>query len=626
MARWPFALGALAVLSCAVALVAYATVRPAAPKPMARAPRPPAATPTRAVAPAPSPTTVPPTPMLTVAQREKNAGATTASVPDLQPTAATTPIPIPGQPPGSSRFAFLLMGYGGPGHDGPYLTDSMIVMIVDVDHQTLTMLSLPRDAWVPLSFDGQSVVYNKVNTAYAFAEDPSLYPDRLAKYSGDHGAGVFASDTVSRLLGVPVSYYAAIDFQGFRNMIDTVGGIDVNVPDGFSAQYPINDNPSINAGWTVVTFQPGLQHMDGERAIEYARAREAIDNPSEGSDFARSRRQRLILEAFKARLLQPGGLLHLPQLLSIAATHIDTNYALPSVATISQLILDWQNVHFYQTALTTQNYLNEGTGPDGTYLLVPATPDHSWQAIRAFSQVLWNDPAAGVAMAATQIAIENDSNVAGLGDQVATALAARGYLVGAVTSGTPQPTSQLIDQSGGEGLPLVPHLTEALGLPNPAVDPGATGDVPTLLLKLGEDATGVDVTVPTDPAAPVSDVGLQAPPAAVAYPAPAPPAPAPTDTPAPAPRPVPRATPIPVPGNPNFVVVPNLVGLPLPVADRIIQQSGLMTTYVNYQTINQVPNRRFFLSIRPGAVLSQIPAPGQRVERDTRVMLAVRKS
>jgi len=85
------------------------------------------------------------------------------------------------------------------------------------------------------------------------------------------------------------------------------------------------------------------------------------------------------------------------------------------------------------------------------------------------------------------------------------------------------------------------------------------------------------------------------------------------------------ATPISVPGSPDMVVVPNLVGLPEAVAQRVINESALMTTYVNYQTINDVPDRRFFLSIPVGSVLSQHPAPGTKVPRGTRIALAVRK-
>src|SRR5581483_11260976 len=104
------------------------------------------------------------------------------------PRARQTPEAVPTAAPNDPRFAILLLGYGGGNHDGAYLTDSIMTVIVDPDHKTLTLLSLPRDSWVPMLFDGRTPTYNKVNTAYAFARDPSLFPERLDKYSGDQGA------------------------------------------------------------------------------------------------------------------------------------------------------------------------------------------------------------------------------------------------------------------------------------------------------------------------------------------------------------------------------------------------------------------------------------------------------
>jgi hypothetical protein len=97
----------------------------------------------------------------------------------------------------------------------------------------------------------------------------------------------------------------------------------------------------------------------------------------------------------------------------------------------------------------------------------------------------------------------------------------------------------------------------------------------------------------------------------------------PTDTPVPTPKPLP---PTPVPTlNPNYAVVPNLVGMSEADAQRTINQTGLMTTYVNYQSVNDVPDRSYFLSIPPGAVLSQLPQPGTAVPKGTKVFIAVRK-
>ncbi|HLH73376.1 MAG TPA: LCP family protein [Chloroflexota bacterium] len=593
-----------------------------------------------------------PTPFSSVGEETKKAGADAPSIVATPAPVPQTPVPLPTTSANDARFAFLLMGYGGGSHPGGYLTDSMMVVIVDPSRKTLTLLSLPRDAWVPLAFNTGDVVYNKLNTAYAFAKDPTLYSDRLAQYTGDQGAGTFATDTVSRLLGIPVKNYLTLDFQGFRDMIDAVGGIDVNVPDSFAAKYPINDDPNINAGWTTVRFTAGLQHMDGERAIEYARAREAIENMAEGSDFARSRRQRLIMEAFKNRLLQPGGLIHLPQLLAIAARHVDTNYSLPAASSLAQLVTDWKSVTIYQTALTDSNYLEDATGPDGTYTVVPNTPDHSWAQIRAFARALWKDPAVGTAMASIHIEVVNDSGAPGLADQVSADLIKLGYLVAEPTTGTEQDTSDVVNNAGKAGDLLAKQLARDLQLDLPVSTSTASSSdgsaANVIILELGKNAQTISINVPADTAAPSSQAGIEKFGIWPWYPTPTPmptripqsvasePADLSTISPSPTPnrsravppaRPGPTepvATPIPA-ANPNMVVVPKLVGLPEADAQQIISQSGLMTTYVNYQTAADVPDHKYFLSIPPGAVLSQIPQAGTAVPRGTKVMLAVRK-
>lgn len=574
------------------------------------------------------------------------------TVVDPTPLALQTPEPIPTVSLGDQRFAVLLLGYGGGGHDGTYLTDSIMVVIVDPVQKTMTLLSVPRDVWVPLLFDGRTAAYNKVNTAYAFAKDPSLFPDRLDKYDGGHGPGTFTTDTISRLLGVPITYYLALDFDGFRQMINAVGGVDVDVPTGFVARYPANDDPTVDASWITIRFNAGLQHMDGERAIEYARARETLDDSGEGTDFARSRRQRLIIEAFKQRMFQPGGMLHAPQILAIASQHVDTNYAIPAVAQLSQLALGWKDVRFYQAALTANNYLEEATGSDGAYLLVPSAPDHSWSQVRAFTRRLWDDPPTGVAMASTTVVVENDSGSPGLGSRVSAALIGLGYNVADPTTGAPRERSQLLDRTGGKATSVIDQLRKDLVLKDLSVaDPtagsaGASDFVATsttgqdLVLELGADESNLTVSVPDDALAPSSNVGVvkfgvwspeaafptaTPPPVPIvpvegAVPTSTPPSVLPTSVPVPA-----HATPIKVSGNPNEVIVPNLIGLPEAQAQRVINDSDLMTTYVNYQTDNEVADHKFFLSIAPGAVLSQSPRAGTKVPPGTRIALAVRK-
>jgi LCP family protein required for cell wall assembly len=553
-----------------------------------------------------------------------------------------TPAPLPTSNGADARYAFLLLGYGGGGHDGAYLTDSLMVAIVDPARKTVTLLSLPRDSWVPLSTNGKTSMYQKINTAYAYAQDPSFSTDQLSKYSGAQGPGTFASDTISSVLGIPIRYYVALDFQGFRDMIDAMGGVNVDVQNGFAARYPANDDPSIDASWITVTFAPGMQHMNGERAIEFARARETIDDSGEGNDFARSRRQRLIIEAFKDRLFQPGNFLHLPQLLGIASSHIDTNYAIPAIGGLTQFALDWKSVKIYQTAITIDNYLKVGTGPDGAYILTPNVADHSWAQIRAFARRLWQDPAAGIAMAATPIIVENDSGIPGLAGRTGDDLARLGYRVGTPRTGVTRARSQILVGTNSTVNPLDLQLGSILGLGTLEVvtETSATDE---LVLQLGEDAANVHLLVFDDAEAPSSAVGVEnfdgwAPfpsPTSVPANAVAPPVMMPTPVPPRAvllptstPRPLPRATSTSVStttADATTVIVPRLVGLLEADAQTVIGAWGLTTAYVNYQTASDVANKAFFQSIRPDGVLSQNPPAGTRVGRGTRVFLAVRK-
>ncbi|MCL5266369.1 MAG: LCP family protein [Chloroflexi bacterium] len=417
---------------------------------------------------------------------------------------------IPRKPSSDPRISFLLLGYGGGGHDGAYLTDSIMVAIADPTQKTLTLLSIPRDCWVPLQFDGKTAIYSKINTAYAYAVDTNAYPNRLPRYTGSQGPGSFTADTVSRPLGIPISNYFVLDFQGFREMIDAVGGVDARVPASFAALYPANDDPSIDPSWITVRFTKGVEHMNGERAIEFARARETINNVSEGTDFARSRRQRIIMEAFKSRLLEPGGLIHMPQILPIVARHVNTNYPITAAPQLSQLILEWKDVHIYQTALTTANYLAEGTGPGGAYVLIPSAPDHSWAQIRAFARRLWQEPATGVAMADTRIVVVNNTGDPGLATRLSELLMKLGYRVGTPQPGQERAESRLIDRTGGKAKLVAAQLEKDLGVHFQEVAETPAGNPDELVLDLGaNDKSLADLSVPVDSAAPSSAPGVE---------------------------------------------------------------------------------------------------------------------
>ena len=452
---------------------------------------------------------------------ETNVGPTATRVPPARGTPDSSPTVVPSEgrpstratpsptPEPDPRYAVVLLGYRGFTSQGAYLTDSMIVAIVDPTKKTLTFVSVPRDLWVPLEFSKDTVVYNKLNTAYALAKDPRLYPDRSDRYTGDDGPGNLVMDTLSRILGIPVQYYVAIDFAGFQQMIDAVGGIDVEVKSSFTARYPANDDPSIDPRWTIVRFYEGIEHMDGQRAMQFARAREVIDNPAEANDFGRSRRQIAIIEAFKTRLFQPSGLIRLPQLLSIGAQHVTTNYGLPSPAEVRTLLLDWEDVEFFQVGLTTGNFFEEGTGPQGAYVVIPRAPEQSWAQVRSFFRRLWKDPALGVELANTEILVINRTGVDGIATRVSASLAQLGYRLGTPDGSSTQTGSRIVDRTGGKADLVIAALQRDLGMTIPVVTEDANPWTPQLVLEIGaEDRQLANLRVPVDRDAPSSSVGI----------------------------------------------------------------------------------------------------------------------
>lgn len=163
------------------------------------------------------------------------------------------------------------------------LTDTIIVGSYDHKTKEAVMISLPRDLWVP--YDSGSA--GKINAAYAY------------------GGIDLAKTMVEKALGVPIHYYAVIDFEGFRKAIDILGGVDVEVEQAFDDyKYPIPGREDVwpeNDRYEYLHFDAGRQHMDGELALKFARSRMAVG--PEGNDFARAKRQQKVVLAAKDRLL-----------------------------------------------------------------------------------------------------------------------------------------------------------------------------------------------------------------------------------------------------------------------------------------------------------------------------------
>ncbi len=269
----------------------------------------------------------------------------------------------------SDRVNILILGFGGSGHDGAYLTDSMMVMsLIPSSHHT-TLISVPRDLWVQVPGASGS---EKINAVYENASNNVTNANPVA-------GGDAAAQEVSSITGLDIKYWLTINFAGFKEFIDSIGGVDVYVPDSFSAHYPANDDPSINAGWINVHFTKGMMHMNGATAIEYARARYVYDNPAESTDFARSARQQIIMKAALAKLKSISTWPSMYSALSALEKTMYTNLSLADLAQFA-LKMDLNNAH--HVGLSNQNVLVDSTSADGQYILLPQR--NNWQLIKDY--------------------------------------------------------------------------------------------------------------------------------------------------------------------------------------------------------------------------------------------------
>jgi len=138
-------------------------------------------------------------------------------------------------------FSILLMGYGGGRHEGTYLTDSMMIIQIDMEKKQTIMISLPRDLWVRVPTNSGAEFHAKVNSVYQMALFPRTYPDLNNQYKSIQGAGDLVKLATTQVTRIPVDYYVAVDFEGFRKAVDILGGVTIPVARTFDDyEYPID--------------------------------------------------------------------------------------------------------------------------------------------------------------------------------------------------------------------------------------------------------------------------------------------------------------------------------------------------------------------------------------------------
>lgn len=344
------------------------------------------------------------------------------------------------------RVNFLLMGIGGEGHSGPQLTDTIIFTSYQPSNGEIAMMSLPRDMSVPIPGYG----YRKVNHANAYGEmdAPGSGPD-------------LAREVIGNVLDQEIHYYLRVDFDGFAEFIDAIGGIDVYVDQTFTdPAYPSHgmefadcrtvssddedidqgdedsltdelaailtpdeldygfvkddtedidaDNPveveevDYSCRYESLTFYEGWTHMDGETALKFARSRHG--NNGEGSDFARSRRQQKIILAVKDEVLSASTFLNpsrISKMMNTLQENIATNMGVSEIVRLATEFrdLNTENIVHHVIDSSPESPLY-ATVLNGAYVLLPKNDD--WGALQRIAENIFiPDDEMGSAIATT---------------------------------------------------------------------------------------------------------------------------------------------------------------------------------------------------------------------------------
>jgi len=393
----------------------------------------------------------------------------------LQSVSGPTPPPWDG----AQRVTLLLMGLDyrdWVSGDGPPRTDTMILLTIDPINRTAGILSIPRDLWVNIP----GYTYGRINSAYQLGE--------AFQHPNGGGPGL-AMETVEELLGVPVDYYALVDFNAFERFIDEIGGVKLDIKEKIKVD-PIGDN-------NTKTLKPGVQVLPGYLALAYARARK-----TEGGDFDRAQRQHEVIMGIRNQMLRPE---MLPTLIAKSgvlynelSSGINTNLTLDQVIKLSWLAVQIPEENIKRGIIGPPDQVSLAVSPDGEQeVLKPITENIRLLRDEIFTESGPTSPMGENLSAEEQIrdegariAVLNGSYTPGLAARTTEYLQSLGYNV-TVTGNAQQGTTytEIIFYNGKPY--TVKHLVELMGISPFRIryfnDPTSEVDI---TLILGDDWAG----------------------------------------------------------------------------------------------------------------------------------------
>ncbi len=339
-----------------------------------------------------------------------------------------------------NQINILIIGMGGKNHPGGTLADTIMVASINPKNKTLALISIPRDLYVKIPGNG----YGKINSAHSYGEMNS-------KTTG--GGPVVLKKVVAEVLGIPIHYYIRGDFAGFQQLVDELGGVDINVPQAiYDPLFP----DSRMQGYITFRVNKGWQHFDGATALKYARSRHST------SDFDRAKRQQQIIIAIKDKVLSVNILTNpkkLVSILNILGGHIQSSLSVNEMQTLAKMAKDFNSKNIHQAVLDNGPDGLLASGGAGGYNLIPKAGIGNYSEIHKMVQGIFKAPDNNAEPAT--IEVRNATGESGQATDVTQTLENYGYTATASQDLYPKTTTTtLYDNSNGKKPFTLKYLKE----------------------------------------------------------------------------------------------------------------------------------------------------------------------
>jgi LCP family protein required for cell wall assembly len=382
---------------------------------------------------------------------------------------------------GSGRVNVLLLGVGGPGHDGPDLTDTIMLASVDPINKKVALISVPRDLWVKEPNNYMSN-YGKLNEAYESGKYQYLGRESASNSNQKAvQAGFDAADkVVGRVLGVPVNYNVLVNFKAFSQAVNTVGGVDINVPERLY-------DPTVawQNNWNPIIAKKGMQHMNGAKALLYSRSRET------SSDFARAKLQRSVMVALKNKILSLGTLSNpwkINKLLGNFGNNVRTDLSLGDTEALYNILKSISNENIKSVGLTdAANGYVKTAMLYGQSIVLPKAGMFDYSDIHDYVRNSARD--GYIAEENAKITVLNGTMIDGAASRVADELESYGFDVGRVANANRHNYSatKLFSASTGNDKYTAHYLKQLLNVNPASLDKSLKPNGANFVIIVGSD-------------------------------------------------------------------------------------------------------------------------------------------